>query len=337
MKSALFVIASLFSIAIHAQAKLSITVQNRNNDSVVIVNKTQSFKQVLRSKRSKFETAFVPKEATHYLMHGGEWAQLFLRKDYNLTVTFDGQKVLQTIRFEGKGANENSFLAKYENDWRAFSKANGFYQTKRNYAGWRQVFEARLPELDKQMKAAKFEPEFIKLIHAREAENDESYKEIFREIGVLKDQPMPIDLKGKPAPAFDYENHKGGQTKLSDLKGKYVFIDLWATWCKPCVAEFPSLQKLEQRYKDKNITFVSISLDKPERRDQWKKMIIEKKRDGLQLLADRDFNSSFVKACNIQAIPHFILIAPNGIVIDPQALYPSDPNLIKQLDALLLR
>jgi peroxiredoxin len=66
-------------------------------------------------------------------------------------------------------------------------------------------------------------------------------------------------LKGTPSPEFNFENHKGGTTKLSDIKGKYVYIDIWAT-CAPCRQEIPYLQKIE-KYEDKRIAFVSISID----------------------------------------------------------------------------
>jgi thiol-disulfide isomerase/thioredoxin len=68
-------------------------------------------------------------------------------------------------------------------------------------------------------------------------------------------------LKGTPSPEFNFENHKGGTTKLSDIKGKYVYIDIWATWCAPCRQEIPYLQKIEKKYEDKRIAFVSISID----------------------------------------------------------------------------
>ena len=48
------------------------------------------------------------------------------------------------------------------------------------------------------------------------------------------------------------------ETKLEDLRGKYVYIDVWATWCGPCRGEIPYLQKVEEKYKGKNIEFVSI-------------------------------------------------------------------------------
>ena len=66
------------------------------------------------------------------------------------------------------------------------------------------------------------------------------------------------DLKGQESPKFvDYENYAGGNMSLDDLKGKYVYIDLWATWCVPCVQQIPALNKLEHTFKNKNIAFVS--------------------------------------------------------------------------------
>jgi thiol-disulfide isomerase/thioredoxin len=67
-------------------------------------------------------------------------------------------------------------------------------------------------------------------------------------------------ISGKPSPVFDYENHKGGKTSLESLKGSYVYVDVWATWCGPCRQEIPLL-KVEQQFEGKNIKFVSISVD----------------------------------------------------------------------------
>ena len=136
--------------------------------------------------------------------------------------------------------------------------------------------------------------------------------------------------KGDPSPKFlDYENYAGGKMSLDDLKGKYVYIDVWATWCGPCIAEVPSLKKIEKKYHGKNIEFVSISVDMPKNYDKWKKMIEEKKLSGIQLFADNSFNSNFVKGYSIQGIPRFILIDPKGNIVHSDAPRPSDPRLIE--------
>lgn len=135
--------------------------------------------------------------------------------------------------------------------------------------------------------------------------------------------------KGSPSPKFvNYENYAGGATSLDDLKGKYVYVDVWATWCGPCKAEIPFLKEVEEKYHGKNIEFVSISVDKAKDHEKWKKMIEEKELGGMQLFADNDWNSDFVKGYLIQGIPRFILIDTEGNIINPNAPRPSDPKLI---------
>lgn len=141
---------------------------------------------------------------------------------------------------------------------------------------------------------------------------------------------------GKPSPTFNYENQKGGTTSLKSLKGKYVYIDIWATWCGPCRQEIPSLEKVEEQFKDKNIVFVSISVDNTKDREKWSNLINQKKMSGIQLLADKEFDSRFIKEYNIKGIPRFIIIDTNGNIVDADAPKPSDPKLIELLNSLAL-
>lgn len=140
---------------------------------------------------------------------------------------------------------------------------------------------------------------------------------------------------GKTSPTFvNYENNAGGTTSLADLKGKYVYIDLWATWCKPCKAEIPFLKKVEKKYSDKNIEFVSISIDTKADHDTWKQMIKDKELGGIQLMADNDWKSKFILDYQVQGIPHFILIDPEGNIVKSFAPRPSDKKLIELFDEL---
>jgi len=140
-------------------------------------------------------------------------------------------------------------------------------------------------------------------------------------------------VKGKPSPQFvNYENHKGGEMSLTDLKGKYVYVDVWATWCGPCIREIPSLKEVEKQFHNENIEFVSTSIDQVKDHDKWVAMVKDKDLGGVQLMADNDWKSKFVQDYAIQGIPRFILIDPNGNIVSADAPRPSDPKLVKMLE-----
>ncbi|MDD2986369.1 TlpA disulfide reductase family protein [Flavobacterium sp.] len=137
--------------------------------------------------------------------------------------------------------------------------------------------------------------------------------------------------KGSPSPTFDYENVNGGTTSLESLKGKLVYIDVWATWCGPCIGEIPALKEVEKTYHGKNIEFVSISIDDRKDHEKWKKMVADKELKGIQLFADADWKSDFVKKYAIDGIPRFILLDAEGKIVNADAPRPSDPKLIDLL------
>lgn len=137
------------------------------------------------------------------------------------------------------------------------------------------------------------------------------------------------------SPKFtDYENYAGGTTSLDDFKGKYVYIDIWASWCGPCLRQIPDLKRIESEYHNKNIEFVSISIDKKRDYDKWRSMIEEKELGGVQLLANNSSNSKFIKAYAIIGIPRFILLDPDGKIIDANAPRPTDKGLIELFNKL---
>lgn len=141
--------------------------------------------------------------------------------------------------------------------------------------------------------------------------------------------------KGQPSPKFtDYENYKGGTTSLDDLKGKYVYVDVWATWCGPCKREIPFLKEVEKKYHNKKIAFISMSIDKKKDYDKWRDMVGEKELTGIQLFAPNDWKSDFVTNYGIQGIPRFILIDPEGNIVSSNAPRPSSKKLIETFDEL---
>lgn len=136
--------------------------------------------------------------------------------------------------------------------------------------------------------------------------------------------------KGEPSPSFKYMDIDGKEVSLEDLAGKYVFIDVWATWCGPCRGEIPALKELEHKFKDKNIHFVSISCDQD--KSAWEKMVKEDKLGGIQLHngADREFMETFM----ISGIPRFILLDREGKIVASDMSRPSNPVTVETLTAL---
>lgn len=210
-----------------------------------------------------------------------------------------------------------------------------------------EVLTVAFEELDK-LNSALIKGELIKdvsdLFSASTPNLEETYQKI---LTYVLDEDFKKELAerfenfknlvpGKPSPTFTYENINGGMTSLEDLKGKYVYIDVWATWCAPCIAEIPALKELEKFFHNKNIEFVSISIDNKKDKEKWKNMVAEKGLKGVQLFADQDWNSDFVKQYAIDGIPRFILIDSEGNIILADAPRPSDHKIREMLNRLEL-
>lgn len=129
--------------------------------------------------------------------------------------------------------------------------------------------------------------------------------------------------KGNTSPLFNYPDTNGQYISLESLKGKLVYIDVWATWCGPCRAQIPYLKEMEEKYRSKKIEFVSLSIDQPKDIQKWKNMIAEKELKGIQIMADKAWRSSFVIDYIIDGIPRFILVDKSGNIISPNAPRPA--------------
>ena len=149
-----------------------------------------------------------------------------------------------------------------------------------------------------------------------------------------KHQVLTVLAKGKPSPMFTYPDINGKNVSLNSLKGKYVYIDVWATWCGPCKVQIPYLKEIEEKYKGKDITFVGLSIDTQENKSKWLQMVKERGLGGYQVLADNDWKSDFIKGYFITGIPRFILIDPKGNIVSADAPRPSEPALLKLFEDL---
>lgn len=131
---------------------------------------------------------------------------------------------------------------------------------------------------------------------------------------------------GQKAPNFNLPNIQGEHIKLSDFKGKYVYIDIWATWCAPCVMQMPYLDKLKEKYKD-DIVFIGISTDGF--KGTWEKFLKVNHVKGIQLHAGDD--ETFKALYKAQSVPKFLLINPEGKISTADAPKPSETETIEML------
>jgi thiol-disulfide isomerase/thioredoxin len=310
-------------------------ITDMTSDSVVIRNKTYS-KTISVKEDGTFKDTLKVETGVYSFYDGGESTSIFLKNGFDLAMTLDTKMFDETVKYAGNGAEHSNFLAE------------------------KSLLQENLLNLDEliELDSLAREEKFVSIKNELTAFYDSaqnidtsivnsglksidpmlnSYKRYLND-----DLAMKRDLpKGSVSPTFaEYENFNGEKTSLSDLKGKYVYVDVWATWCGPCKAEIPSLKKVEKMYHGKNIAFVSVSIDDDrshggsweKANEDWKKMVEEKELGGIQLFAPKGWKSDFVREYKINGIPRFILIDPDGTVVTPSAPRPSSDALIKLFD-----
>lgn len=139
--------------------------------------------------------------------------------------------------------------------------------------------------------------------------------------------------KRKPAPEFTLRSVEGNKVSLSQLKGTVVYLDFWASWCGPCLAEMPASKKLRESSLVKEVSFVYISIDS--REDKWKNAINAKQIKGVNLISLNGSEDGLSDKYEFPYIPRYVLIDKKGNIADFDAKRPSDKGIEKDLQTLL--
>ena len=322
MKKYLFVLGALSFFACQDDApKDYVTLSG-----TITVNDDGTFSDTL-----KVETGI------YSIFDGSESTNLFLKNGYELNMSIDTKMFDESVKYEGIGSEQSNFLAQKslkEEKLLDFEELS----TIEDMETLNKTMDDIKTELSDFYNSNKDIDTTITSSSLKTLEPMlNSYKRYIGQSIALK-QELP---KGSESPTFkDYENVDGTTTSLEDLKGKFVYVDVWATWCGPCKAEIPFLKEVEKEYHGKNIEFVSLSVDdgrgyKADSKEEsaalakegWKKMIADKELGGIQILAPKGWQSEFVQNYKISGIPRFILIDPEGNVVSPDAPRPSSEKL----------
>ena len=322
------------SFASKAQTKNYVSFQaeiaNKNGDFISIQDNSKVYKKIKVNKDGIFKDTLHIKEGLYQMFDGVEFTELYLKSGYDLTLKMDAKMFDESIVYSVVGSAENNYLAQATLSGSSLG-LNKLIEM--NEADFMAAIDNKTKSDLAKLESSNLDVNFIAL-QKNNIERSRAGLTAF-----LKDRKAKLllnnALNNSMSSPFDYLNFKGGNTKLSDFNGKYVYIDVWATWCGPCIAEIPFLKKVEEKYEGKNIAFVSISVDVQKDFEKWKKFVAEKQLGGVQLFADKDWNSDFIKSFGINSIPRFILIDPSGKVVSADAARPSDSKLSEQLDALL--
>ena len=310
---------------------------DNNKDSIISIANRQGvvknikinaegvFKDTLKLKSNKGEIYTIQ-------TNSNKRAPIYLKNGFNIVLDGDANEFMDSFKFSGEGASNSNFIIAQI----AKSQQMGNPQL---------ILDLEQKAFRKRVDQLKFEYDSIL----------DSYKNIDSSLyATVKKQNQQLVTyfdnayaqnqimgKGKPSPKFEnYIDIKGGKKSLDSFKGKYVYIDVWATWCGPCIQQIPFLQNLEKEYHNKNIAFVSISTDESHRsggsweaaEKKWRDFVKKREMSGIQLWSGQDF--SFQQAYQINSIPRFLLIDPNGNIVDANAPRPSDPNLKSLLTSL---
>jgi len=118
---------------------------------------------------------------------------------------------------------------------------------------------------------------------------------------------------GQRAIEFTQNDTSGSPVALASLKGKYILIDFWASWCGPCRAEYPYLHKAYDKFKGKNFEIIGVSLD--DKRALWTNSIKQNKFDWLEVCDLKGHQNEVVREYGINAIPQSLLLDPQGFII----------------------
>ncbi len=316
---------------------LSGKIENQSSDSLVVRSRTFT-KTIKVAENGTFSDTLKVDAGVFNLYDGSESTNIYLRNGFDLDMSLNTKMFDETIKFTGNGSEHSNFLAK-----------NALMQEE-------MLDMDALSQLDSLglvAKMATYETKLTEFYNANKdvdtSITDELKKSIKPMLNYYKGAALgQIALKrdlpiGSDSPEFtDYVNYKGGTTSLKDLKGKYTYIDVWATWCAPCKAEIPALKVLEHDYSGKKINFVSLSIDDDrthkgswdKAKEDWRAMVADKELGGIQIMAPKGWKSQFILDYKINGIPRFLLIDPNGKIVNLDAPRPSSKKIREIFDSL---
>jgi len=200
-----------------------------------------------------------------------------------------------------------------------------------------------VPELEKFVKDGKASDkikEILKGQYVKRKKGDAGFEQYIANLEKEAHLKMIADLKtqilDKPAPQFTLSDLDGKKVNLADYKGKVVIVDFWATWCGPCVASFPGMKKMQEKYKDDpDVKFLFVDTwQKEDNKEQNAKDFVTKNNYGsFHVLMDNE--DKVVKDYEVSGIPTKFIIGKDGKIKFMAVGFDGEDHLNKELPAMI--
>jgi len=307
---------------------LSGKLENNKDSILTITGQTGIVKTIVINSDGTFKDTLRVEKAIYTLTTNAKRAPIYLKNGFNISINANAKDFMTSIAFSGNGSENSNFMLAQIKESQKLGDPTAILELEENQ------FKTKLETIKQKYDSILNSYENIdsSLVKTANQQTDQMVNYFNKMYSKNK-----AFAKGSPSPEFkNYMDFKGGEKSLDSFKGKYIYIDVWATWCGPCIQQIPFLSSLEKEYHRKNIAFVSISTDESRRsggswdaaENKWRKFVKDKQLTGTQLWAGQDYD--FQKAYQINSIPRFILIDPKGNIVNANAPRPSEPRL-KQL------
>jgi thiol-disulfide isomerase/thioredoxin len=288
-------------------------------------------------KFSEMKTAgsSIPKatEIPKVLIEGLDWERI--NRSSELDSKFFRELLIQFVNYQSlKAYDFMKFADKQAVVQEAFNLAREnlkgeslqYFLTKTMLANSATVQPSLLRQMRDYLKETQSSEVFVKLVtdslgDKLQAKDDEV------EITDVNSSNDEIDV--------ELQGINGKMFKLSELKGKVVYLDIWASWCGPCRKQFPAAKALKEQLskkEKKNIEFLYISIDNTE--TVWKRAIEELGIEGVHGLSKGGWGSEATSKFGVSSIPRYLIFDKKGKVVDGNATRPSDPRLLQILQRL---
>lgn len=344
--------------------KISGSVFNTTSKEIILSqqlenNKFQDFATVKLDKEGKFELATKLPQSDYYVVRINEGPiHLILRQNSDIKIYGDGKQLGKFTNFVNSDESaalhtftyasqewirlRNEAIQKMQTNPELSEQINAEMQTSlRDFQGVFQTFYsenqnspaliAALNVIDPNNDFDTFEA-IINSVNKNFGQSNR-VKELvgaYKQLRAKKDAGN-VFASGKPAPDFEeLMLDRKTKMKLSDLKGKVVLLDFWASWCGPCRKENPNVVATYNKYKEKGFTVMSVSLD--DNLDRWKQAI---EQDGLiwpNHVSDlKKWQSAVGQIYQVRGIPFTVLIDQQGNIVQTNLRGPALEEAVSRL------